>query len=298
MTTKYLNQENGKIAYDDAGNGPLVICVPSLGDLRTEYRFLRPLLVEAGFRVVTMDVRGHGETSTEWDDFSVKGVGEDIVALICELDAGPAVVVGTSMGGGAAIWSAVEAPDLIRGMILIDPFADGEGNRFLQLLFSIMFARPWGPSMWLKYYSSLYPTRKPADFAEYSAALRANLRESGRLEALMQMLYASKKASEERIPKVDKPALVLMGSKDPDFKNPEGEAKRVAEALRGRYVMIENAGHYPHAEMPEVTAPLMISFMDSLKKEASTVFTGKAQNLSHGFHEFTRVFGSNSRKSV
>jgi pimeloyl-ACP methyl ester carboxylesterase len=63
---------------------------------------------------------------------------------------------------------------------------------------------------------------------------------------------------------VIQPALVLMGSKDRDFKNPEVEAKRVAEAVRGKYKMIENAGHYPHAEMPENTAPLMLEFMQSL----------------------------------
>ena len=42
MTTKYLKQENGQIAYDDQGSGPLVICVPSMGDMRGEYRFLDP----------------------------------------------------------------------------------------------------------------------------------------------------------------------------------------------------------------------------------------------------------------
>jgi pimeloyl-ACP methyl ester carboxylesterase len=220
--------------------------------------------VEAGFQVATMDVRGHGETSTNWDDFSVAGVGGDILDLIRELKAGPAVIVGTSMGGGAAIWAAVEAPDLVRGIILVDPFVDGKGDPFLQILFSIMFARPWGPSMWLKYYASLYPTRKPADFDEYTSALYENLKERGRLEAVLQMLYASKEASGERMPQVTQPALVLMGSKDRDFKDPEGEAKRIAEAVRGKYVMIENAGHYPHAEMPEITAPLMISFMQSL----------------------------------
>jgi pimeloyl-ACP methyl ester carboxylesterase len=264
MTTKYLNQPNGQIAYDVEGNGPLVVCIPSLGDLRGEYRFLRPLLVEAGYRVATMDVRGHGESSTKWDDFSVAGVGEDILALIRELKAGQAVVVGTSMGGGAAIWAAVEAPELVRGMILVDPFVDGEGDFFLKLLSGIMFARPWGTSMWLKYYASLYPTRKLADFDEYTAALYANLKERGRLEAVLQMLYASKESSGERMPQVTQPALVLMGSKDRDFKDPEGEAKRIAEAVHGRYTMIENAGHYPHAEMPETTAPLMISFMKSL----------------------------------
>jgi pimeloyl-ACP methyl ester carboxylesterase len=264
MATKFLKQKSGQIAYDVEGNGPLVVCVPSLGDLRGEYRFLRPLLVEAGFQVATMDVRGHGDTSIKWDDFSVAGVGEDILALVRELKAGPAVVVGTSMGGGAAIWAAVEAPELIRGMILVDPFVDGKGDSFLKLLSAIMFARPWGTSMWLKYYASLYPTRKPADFDEYTAALYEKLKERGRLEAVLQMLYASKEASGERMPQVTQPALVLMGSKDRDFKDPEGEAKRIAEAVRGKYVMIENAGHYPHAEMPEITAPLMISFMQSL----------------------------------
>jgi len=266
MNTKYFKYKNGQIAYDVTGEGQLVVCVPSLGDVRGEHRFLVPLLVKAGYRVATMDVRGHGETSTDWDDFSVAGIGEDIVALVRELDAGPAIVVGTSMGGGAAIWSAAEAPELIRGMILVDPFVDGDSNRPLLFLLSMMFARPWGPAMWIKYYSSLYPTRKPADFAEYQSALYANIKQRGRLEAVMEMLHASKQASGDRMPKVTQPALVLMGSKDPDFKNPAAEAKRVAEAVRGEFKMIENAGHYPHAEMPEVTAPLMIAFMDALKK--------------------------------
>lgn len=263
---KLFKHHNGQIAYDLSGEGPLVVCVPSLGDVRAEYRFLVPQLVKAGYRVVTMDVRGHGETSAAWSDFSVAAIGEDILALIRELNAGPAIVVGTSMGGGAAIWAAVEAPELVRGMILVDPFVDGDSNGPLVFLLSIMFARPWGPSMWIKYYSSLYPTCKPADFDEYAASLHANLKQPGRIEAVMAMLRASKRASGERMPKVKQPALVLMGSKDPDFKHPEAEAKRVAEAVRGEYKMIENAGHYPHAEMPETTAPLMITFMNSLRK--------------------------------
>jgi pimeloyl-ACP methyl ester carboxylesterase len=128
-----------------------------------------------------------------------------------------------------------------------------------------MFARPWGSAMWIKYYATLYPTQKPADFAQYTAGLLANLKERGRLEGLLKMLRASKKASEERLPRVNKPTLVLMGSKDPDFKKPAEEAKWVAEQLRGSYKMIEGAGHYPHAEMPEVVAPLIISFAKSLK---------------------------------
>ena len=264
MSTKYLKQENGQIAYDDQGSGPLVVCVPSMGDVRGEYRFLIPQLVSAGYRAVSMDVRGMGETSTEWDDFSVVGVGKDILSLVRELGAGPAVIIGESMAAGAAVWAAAEESMLVRGMILVGPFVRGDGNRFLGTLLSLMFARPWGPSVWVKYYATLYPSCKPQDFAQYSAKLKKNLKESGRQEGLMRMLHASKRASEERIPSVHQPTLVIMGSRDPDFKNPESEAKWIAENLKTKYTMIENAGHYPHAEIPEVAGPLMLKFIQSL----------------------------------
>src|SRR5512139_3759818 len=126
MDTKFLKQENGTIAYDNQGSGPLVLCIPSMGDVRGEYRFLLPQLVSAGYRAVSMDVRGMGESDMEWDDYSVVGVGKDILALVQELDAGPAIVVGTSMAAGAAIWAGSEKPELIRGLILIGPFVRGD----------------------------------------------------------------------------------------------------------------------------------------------------------------------------
>lgn len=263
--TKYMNVPQGQVAYDVEGEGQLVVCVPSLGDMRGEYRFLMPLLTAAGFKVAVMDVRGHGETSKTWDDFSVVGVGQDILALIRELNAGPAIVIGTSMGGGAAIWASVESPDLVKGMILVNPFVDGDSDRLLVAILSVLFARPWGPAMWKKYYTSLYPTHKPADFDQYLSNLKMNIQEEGRLEALMKMLRASKRASGDRMGQVTQPALVIMGSKDPDFKNPAAEGKRVAQALRGSVEIIDQAGHYPHAEMPGTTAEKILSFIYSME---------------------------------
>src|ERR1700684_1326942 len=65
--TQFLKLPGGQIAYDASGGaGPLVICVPGLGDMRQQYRFLAPRLVAAGFRVVTMDLPGHGESRLGW----------------------------------------------------------------------------------------------------------------------------------------------------------------------------------------------------------------------------------------
>lgn len=256
--------QGATLAYDDAGSGPLVICSPSMGDLRAEFRFLAPQLVAAGYRVITLDVRGHGETSTRWDDFSVAGVGADLLALIDHLAAGPALLIGNSMSAGAAVWAAAEDPARVAGLVLIGPFVRGETSAMMRLMYGVMFARPWGPAMWTMYYKNLYPSRKPADFAEYTRTLRANLAQPGRMEALQGMLTASKGASAERVGRVSAPALVVMGSKDP-----AAEAGWLADALHAEKRMIDGAGHYPHAEMPEVVGPVIVSFLRGLAARAS-----------------------------
>jgi pimeloyl-ACP methyl ester carboxylesterase len=270
MNTQYLERAQGKLAFDDRGTGRLVVCVPSMGDVRQEYRFLAPMLVEAGYRVVTMDVRGLGESSVNWPDYSVAAIGSDIIALIRYLNAGPALLVGDSMAGGASVWAAAEAPELIAGVALIDPFVRDMGPLWPgRLLWPVLFADLWGPAAWGKYYSTLYPTRHPADWQEYMQQLKRNLGKPGRMRALRGMLLASKQASEDRLSQMKAPVLVIMGTKDPDFKQPAQEAQRVATALHAPVQMIEGAGHYPHAEMPELVAPLLISFFQQVEEPVS-----------------------------
>ena len=267
--TKFLDRPDGRIAYDDGGAGPLVVMVPGLGDLRQEYRFLAPLLAQAGYRAVTMDLRGHGESSTGWPSYRTAAVGGDIVALIEHLNAGPAAIVGTSMGAGAAVWAAAEAPDRVSQLVLIGPFVrevppESWIKGLMQtLMIKVAFAGPWAKSAWIGYYRSLYPTAKPADFAAYRAALAANLSEPGRLAALEAMtgVDGGKSDIEARLGEVRAPTLVVMGTSDPDFPDPAAEAATVARLLNGSARMIAGAGHYPHAEMPEVTSPLVIDFL-------------------------------------
>jgi pimeloyl-ACP methyl ester carboxylesterase len=268
MTTQYLQLRDGKIAYEESGSGPLVVCVPGMGDLRGEYRYLAPQLVDAGYRVVSLDVRGHGETSPTWPDYTVAAIGSDVLALIRSLDGGPAIVVGTSMAAGAAVWAAVEDPELVSGLVLIGPAVHGDLSTLNKLLYGGLFLRPWGPALWLNYFSSLFPSNPPADYPQYSARLRANLREAGRMEALQRMAFASKAASEERLEQVSVPALVIMGSKDRDFKDPEAEARWVAERVHARYTMAPDAGHYPHVEFPELAGRLVLGFLQELPAPA------------------------------
>jgi pimeloyl-ACP methyl ester carboxylesterase len=65
-----------------------------------------------------------------------------------------------------------------------------------------------------------------------------------------------------------------MGSRDSDFPNPENEARHVTDLLRGRVAMVDGAGHYPHAEMPDAVVAQLVPFFASA--DAVSVALGHA----------------------
>lgn len=266
MTTMTLSLSDGTIAYEEAGSGPLIACIPGMGDLRSQFRFLAPRLVASGYRVVTMDLRGHGESSAHWKEYSIASIGADLLALLKHLDAGPAVVVANSMAAGSAVLAAVEGPQWVRSLILLDPAVRGKAGLFWRILLAVLFARPWGPSAWARYYTTLYPGQKPADFESQLDAIKRNLSQPGRMEALHGLMVAPQTIAAANLGKAHVPALVIMGSRDPDFKQPEQEAAWVAQSLDAHFEMIPGAGHYPHVEMPEITTPLILSFLAQLEQ--------------------------------
>jgi pimeloyl-ACP methyl ester carboxylesterase len=265
VSTSYLDTPGGRLAYSDVGAGPLVIAIPGMGDLRSAYRFLTPKLVAAGYRVISVDARGHGESSVGWDDYSVGAVAGDVLRLIAALNAGPAHVIGNSSGAGAAVIAAARDPKAIRSLVLIAPFVRNVMPPWLMsVLFDPLLRGPWGRALWRGLYRKSFPTRLPDDFGAEQARRDANFAEAGRFAAIRRMAVASKIEAERSVALVTAPVLVLMGTSDSDFPKPVEEARHVATLLRGSVATIEGAGHYPQAEMPDAVATELISFLTAV----------------------------------
>lgn len=259
--TEYIEVPGGRIAYDVTGEGPLVILAPGMGDVRATFRLLAPKLVEAGYRVAALDLRGHGESSVPFDSYSITNGGNDLAALIRHLGGGPAVVLGNSFSSGTAAWVAATEPSLVSGIVLEAPFARTVSmNPVMRQLAKVILS---SPALWGMYYKTLLKGPKPADFPAYLKALKANMRERGRLAAARSMGLDTKAEMEGVLTRVFQPALVIMGTKDPDFPDPKAEADIVAGELSGKteIVMIEGSGHYPHQEFPAETAAAVLAFL-------------------------------------
>jgi pimeloyl-ACP methyl ester carboxylesterase len=258
--TRYVAVTGGRIAYDDTGSGPLVILIAGLGDRRGAYRFLAPLLSAEGYRVVTVDLRGHGDSSAPWNDYSQTAVGLDIVALMEHLDpGGRAVLAGHSYAGGAVIWAATHAPALVAGVVPIDGFI-----RYVPLGFvtgAVVRLMASSAHAWSRYYRYAHRTAQPPDLTAWRKGLVAMLREPGRKQAMAAMLLGPTPEGERWAPAISCPALVIMGTKDPDFPSPAREAAFQARLLSGQAELIEGAGHYPHSEFPSRTAAALLPFL-------------------------------------
>ena len=260
--TAFLTRPEGRVAYDVAGDGTLVVCAPGMGDLRSVYRFLAPGLVAAGYRVASMDLRGHGDSDATFSAYDDVATATDLIALVEQLG-GPAVLVGNSMSAGAAVWAAAEAPDLVAGVVLIGPFVrDVPTGLVPRLTFRLALLRPWGPAAWNAYYAKLYPGRPPADLDEHRARIRESLRRPGNWRAFVTTTHTSHAPAEARLGEVRAPALVVMGERDPDFPDPAAEARLIAGRLDAQVVLVPGAGHYPQAEYPEVVVPAVVEFLD------------------------------------
>ncbi len=264
LQTRFLAIGDNCVAYDDTGGeGALVIAIPGMGDLRSEYRHIRPALLEAGCRVVTMDVRGFGDSSARWDDYSAHAVGRDVLALMDHLGAASAVILGNSFAAGAAIWAAHDAPRRVGGVVLLGPIVrDTPVSAMARLALAVGFAGPWRGWFWTTYWNRLFPTRKPADHAAARTALRRNLGEPGRMDALRLMLALSKADTAAILFRTRVPALVVMGTRDPDFPDAAKEAEWLAATLGADTLLVDGAGHYPHTEMPGQVAPGLLSFIE------------------------------------
>lgn len=254
----------GRIAYDDQGTGPVVLLAPGMGTTRATFRHVVPPLLAAGYRVVTTDYRGLGESDTGWDEYSSAVTATDLAALIRHLGAGPVLLYSNSYTSASSVHLAAEHPDLLRGAILAGPFVRSlpAPNLIAKVVANLITKPALTRVMWMSWFPHMFPKR-PADYADMRAAVDANLREPGRAAVFARMCAGSHDAAEALLPQAKAagvPTLVVMGTADEDFPDAQAEARFVAGALDARLELLDGYGHQPHEEAPERIAALIREF--------------------------------------
>jgi epoxide hydrolase 4 len=118
----YAEVGDVKLHYVEAGEGPLVLLLHGFPEFWYGWRQQIAPLVEAGFRVVAPDLRGYNLSSKPdgFADYTADKPAADIRGLIRELGAESAMVVGHDWGGSVAWTLAMNHPEVVDRLVILN----------------------------------------------------------------------------------------------------------------------------------------------------------------------------------
>lgn len=270
-----LPVDSSTIAFEDSdpsasNSSPVAYCVPGIGDFRHSYRFLAPLLQAAGYRLIVQDMRGVGDSGTTFANYTIESIAGDILAVLdaCQVTK-PVVLIVNSLSAACAISVAADHPERFAAIVTLGGFfRDMPKDKFFRPISHLLFNRLWGQPAWVSAFKGFF-ARPPSDLAEYTEAIkRKMLSNCSHADIIGQMIRATKEHSWAKISRVEVPVLLVMGSRDPDFEDPNQETDFIASHLiKSRHVdkaIIDQVGHYPHVEAPDDVARVILTFTSHL----------------------------------
>jgi pimeloyl-ACP methyl ester carboxylesterase len=147
--TRHFEFEQHRLAYVERGAGErVVVLLHGLLLSKRMHRALARELEQRGYRVVSLDLLGHGESDRPADmtQHSMQRYGRMALALLDHLGIEQAVFLGTSLGANTTLEAAVIAPERVRGMVIEMPVLDNAivaaGVAFLPVMIAMRFGAP------------------------------------------------------------------------------------------------------------------------------------------------------------
>jgi len=127
MDVDYIKHEDAKLAFHRVdGHGPMIIWCGGLKSdmMGSKAAFLADKCKAAGQAFIRFDYFGHGQSDGEFTEGTISRWASDVGAIIERYGTGGAVLIGSSMGGWAALLAALDRADVVAGLVLINPAPD------------------------------------------------------------------------------------------------------------------------------------------------------------------------------
>jgi 3-oxoadipate enol-lactonase len=237
------------MAYDVEGEGVPLVFIHQVATDRRLWHHQRSSFYRR-YRMITVDVMGHGPVAWPAQEFSLERAAEHVQNLLERLQAGPAFVIGVSMGAAIAMRMALSGPLVVRGLILISPWSHtSEHTRGLvNRLFRLAEAGEMSThtDLFLRY---ILPTAYCERHGPEVERLRMLAMEQN--AKAVAYTWAACMASDltDRLQDIRLPSLVIAGLND--LFTPPYLARAVAEGLTEVELEVwEETGHFPFFEDP------------------------------------------------
>jgi pimeloyl-ACP methyl ester carboxylesterase len=237
------------IAYEVRGEGPTTVAFVHCWGCNSEFwRNQVEPVQQAGFRVVTLDLPGHGRSGSTRDSWSVTSLAADVQAVLDAVGATRVVLVGHSMGGPVSLALAARNPSRVQGIVCVDTLHDAEFRM---------------PQDMVKGLADRMQTDYRAGIEQFVPQMFPSNADPQIVRWVVDQAVASDHAATIALmrdfPKLDMSAL-FSSAKVPirciNAAPVEGRGMPTAIESNRKYadfdaVLMENVGHYPQLERPE-----------------------------------------------
>ena len=260
-----------EIAEAGIGGRPLLM-VHGFTGAKEDFADYWDRLAERGWHVVAPDLRGHGASDhpPHADDYTLDLLETDLMALVDELGWDRFVLVGHSMGGMAGQAVAIDHPERLDGLVLMDTIPGTVGGGGVTLLMFRLAGRVFGMKAMARFVRKP-PPRSPESvrrlYAErpgYGDAMQAKVLATSPVMARAMMSELHGRADQlPALRSLDLPVLVIAGEHDmPGFV---AGSRAMADAIPGaELAVLDGAAHSPQFETPDAWWATLTRFLDAL----------------------------------
>ena len=254
------------LAYNDQGTGTALIFLHAFPLNRTMWRPQEEALSRR-YRVVVVDLRGHGESDAPLWRFTLEQYADDVVGLMDHLSIPRAMLVGLSMGGYVGFAFYRKYAERVRGLVLADTRAQADTDEARTGRFNLaQTAFRQGPEavadiMIPKLLGASSLKTKP-DLVDHVRRMITGNEVSGMIVDLIAM--ADRPDSLSLLPQITCPTVVIVGEED--HTTPAADARLIAQGIAGaKLAVIPGAGHISNLEQPEQFNKVIDEFAAGLR---------------------------------
>lgn len=264
LRERVVRVDGRPVAYlERPGAEPALVLIHGFGGDKDAWLRLVPAL-DDGRRVLAVDLAGHGDSPAEpGAAYALPRYVADVTAWLEAVAPGRVDLAGNSMGGSIATVVALERPDRVRALVLLDPA--GGPTPTMSWLDSVPAggANPLVPTTPAEFDRLLaFVYHRPPTLPGIARTVLAD-RAAGRapfLRDLLSNLEATQGPLLDRLPEVRTPTLLIWGAADRVLD--VSAAPFWAEALPdARLAVLDGVGHVPMMEAPGETARLIRDFL-------------------------------------
>ncbi len=254
-----------RLNVDVRGDGPVVVLLHGFPLNRTLWSSQLEEL-SAGYRVITPDLRGFGESVASIRAGSLEDLADDVIETLDQLQINAAIALGgLSMGGYVALAIAERYPERLRGLILLNSRAVADTPEIVEKrkASANQIESDQSTSSLIGMAKQLIaPTnQKRPELVERVASMIRSTTAIGAANAQRAMaMRPDRRALLEKLPV---PILVVAGDSDPIVPIEESQAMAAA-APDGMLIEVTNAGHLVPIEAPAATSAALRDFLGRL----------------------------------